>query len=122
MKLSDYKNEEAIELIADILEPFQKIFSDKRVKTAYQKGRKDGSMMPAITTALKHHSKEVLTILARIDGVPLEEYEISAIVLPAKVMELLNDPQLTALFPSAEPNGESKLSGSATENIEESEE
>lgn len=118
MKLSDYKNEEAIDLMADIIEPFTKIFSDKRVKTAAKGKDGDRNMLAAIKVALKHHPKEVVQILARIDSVPVEEYEIDALTLPFKVMELLNDPALKSLFPSAEKSGVSTYSGSATENTE----
>ena len=41
MKISDVKNEEALDLLADILEPASEIIADEEVKKAYKnKGNK----------------------------------------------------------------------------------
>lgn len=87
MKLSDYKNEDAVEIIADIIEPLSVIFTDEEIKN--EKNR-----MKAIAKALKKYKKEVIQILARIDGVPVDKYECNAITLPIKVVEVLNEPDI----------------------------
>jgi hypothetical protein len=87
MKLSDYKNEEAIEVIADIMMPLSVIFTDEEIK-------KEKNRMKAIAKALKKYKKEVIQILARIDGVPVDKYECNAITLPIKVVEVLNEPDI----------------------------
>jgi hypothetical protein len=87
MKLSDYKNEDAVEVIADIIEPLSVIFTDEEIKN--EKNR-----MKAIAKALKKYKKEVIQILARIDGVPVDEYECNALTLPIKVLEVMNDKEV----------------------------
>ena len=87
MKLSDYKNEDAVEVIADIIEPLSVIFTDEEIKN--EKNR-----MKAIAKALKKYKKEVIQILARIDGVPVNEYECNALTLPIKVLEVMNDKEV----------------------------
>ena len=77
MKLSDYKNEDAVEVIADIIEPLSVIFTDEEIKN--EKNR-----MKAIAKALKKYKKEVIQILARIYGVPVNEYECNALTLPIR--------------------------------------
>ena len=87
MKLSDYKNEDAVEVIADIIEPLSVIFTDEEIKN--EKNR-----MKAIAKALKKYKKEVIQILARIDGIPVDEYECNALTLPIKVLEVMNDKEV----------------------------
>ena len=87
MKLSDYKNEDAVEVIADIIEPLSVIFTDEEIKN--EKNR-----MKAIAKALKKYKKEVIQILARIDGVSVDKYECNALTLPIKVLEVMNDKEV----------------------------
>lgn len=86
-KLSEYKNEDAIEVIADIIEPLSAIFTDDEIK-------KEKNRMKAISKALKKYKKEVIQILARIDDVPVEKYECNALTLPIKVLEVMNDKEI----------------------------
>lgn len=83
-KFSDYKNEDAIELIADIMEPLSVVFTDEEIKN--EKNR-----MKAIAKALRKYKKEVVEILARIDNVPVENFECNALTLPARLLEIMND-------------------------------
>lgn len=114
MKLSEYKNEDALDILADILEPAIEIFTDKALIELIK-----GSNKPkAITYAIKNHKKSVLEILATIDGKKVEEYECTVITLPAKILEILNDEELMSFFSSQLPMEEQTSSGSATENTE----
>lgn len=94
MKLSEYKNEQALDILADILEPSSKIFSDKEVKKAFETGDK----IKGIKTVIKTHKKEIIEILAVLDGVPVVEYECNVLTLPVKLLEILNDTDLTSFF------------------------
>lgn len=114
MKLSDYKGEEALDLIVEILEPITKIMSDKQIAEAYQKVSK----LEAIKIAIKNHKTEVIEILAILDGEDPEEYEVNVFTLPVKILEILNDPELVKLFGSQGQTGGAKSSGSVLENIE----
>lgn len=118
-KLSEYKNEEAIELLADIIDPVSAILADEDVKNAY---RTTKNKMAVTKIILKNHPSEVVDILALLEGVPRSEYECSVVSIPVKLLELLNDKELMDFFKSQGQNMEAEYSGSATENTEETEE
>lgn len=94
MKLSEYKGEEAIELLADIIEPAAKILADKECAAAL----KNKEITKAVKIGLKAHKREVIEIMAALDGVPVDQYEVNLFTLPVKLLELLNDPDLMAFF------------------------
>ena len=54
-----------------------------------------------------------------VNGVPVDEYKCNVFTLPAKILELLNDPALIQLFTYRGQTGDAISSGSASENIEE---
>lgn len=122
MKLSEFKNEEALELVADILDPASRILADKRFKTAYSaKGETIIKATRAAKVALKHHSKDVLEILARLNKCDPSEFEVNAIQIPAMLVDVLSDDALVDLFMSAEQMEDETPSGSASENTEDHE-
>lgn len=118
MKLSEYKGEEAIELLADILEPTVEIFADDDVRKAITN---DEPKMKIISKVLKSHKKEIIQIMARMDNTPVEKYEVNVLTLPKKVLEILNDEDLNGFFKSQYQSTVENASGSATENIKETE-
>lgn len=118
MKLSDYQNEEALEVLADIIEPATMIIADKEVQKIYKSGQ---PKLKLVTYMLKHHSSEVLDIMAGLDGVPREEYKCNILTLPVKLLEIMNDEQLLGFFSSQASMGQTS-SGNATESTEEVEE
>lgn len=118
-KLSEYKNEEAIELLADILDPVSVILTDEDVKNTY---RTTKNKMAIIKIILKNHPSEVVDILALLEGVPRNEYECNVVSAPVKLIELSKDKELMDFFKSQGQNLDVEFSGSATENIEETEE
>ena len=113
MNLSDYKGEEALDIIVELLEPITKIMSDKEIAEAYQKVSK----LEAIKIAIKNHKKEVIEILAILDGEDPAKYEVNIFTLPAKILEILNDPEFLNLFGSQGQTGGAISSGSVLENI-----
>lgn len=123
MKLSDYKGEEAIEILADIIEPLTAILGDEDMrKIASENKGKKITPVSYIKPILKNHPKEVIEVLAGIDKEPVEEYrkKVNVLTLPMKLLELMNDPQMQSLFTS---QGQTDMnlkphSGSATENTE----
>ena len=113
-KLSEYQDEAALELLADIIEPAGEIMSDEEVGKAYAK-----SKFKAISVALRNHKSAIIKILATLDGVPVEEYKCNVFTLPIKLLEILGDPELGQLFTLQGQTGDATSSGSASENIEE---
>lgn len=114
MKLSEYRGEAALDLLADLIEPAGEIMSDKEIGEVFKKNR-----FKAIGLAIKNHKKAVMQIMATMDGVPIDEYKCNVFTLPVKILELLNDSELIRLFTYQGQTGDANSSGSASENTEE---
>lgn len=122
MKLTDFKNEQAIDLLADIIEPTALILGDaetREVFTQVQNGKM--TKVKAISKVLKKHPSEVVEILARLEGKEPDEYTCNVLALPQKVLEILNDKELADFFKSQVQMMESESSLPAMENTEEHE-
>lgn len=117
MRLSDIKDENALDVLAEIIEPLGEILSDEDVKKAWEKNKK----LKAISVAIKNHKESVIYIMATLDGVPVKKYRIDLLTLPAKIIEIISDPMLTDFFNSQGQMWEESNSGSAMENTEEKE-
>ncbi len=119
MKLSDYKGDEALDLLADIIEPFTYIFADKEIQAL---AKKRAAPIKYVSPALKNHKEEVYTILARINQVPVEEYKknMSIVEVPMQLMSLFTTPEIRSLFTSQSQtiSTSEASSGSATESTE----
>lgn len=114
MRLSEFSDEKALEVLADLIEPAAEIMADKAIKEAYEAK----NAAHAISVAIKNHKRAVISILATLDGTPVEEYHVNVFTLPAKLLEILNDPELTRLFTLQGQTGDAKSSGSASEKTE----
>lgn len=113
MKLSDYRDEEALDVLADLIEPASEIFSDKEIKAAAESGKRAA----AVSVAIKRHKKAVIAILAALNRTPVEEYHCGIFTLPVMLGEMFNDPNVLALFTSAGRMVAQTPSGSLSENI-----
>ena len=113
-KLSEIKNGDALDVLADIMDPVVRICQDTKIKELAWKKDKIG----AVQVAIKNHKKDVLHILAILDGEDPDVYEVNIVQIPIKVFDLLNDPDMAAFFESQGLMTSGKSSGSATENIE----
>ncbi len=113
MKLSEYKDGEALELLADLIEPVSSILADKDISAL----QKDGASVAKIASAaIKGHKEEVLRIMAALDGVPFEDYHCNILTLPKRLIEILNDKDLQDFFSSQGQTEEQTSSGSASAN------
>lgn len=95
MKLSEIKGTKAIETTAELIEPLATIFADGTIKAAVDANE------PAIVIVkklLKRWPKEIMTILALLDGENPKTYEVNMLTLPMKLLEVLNDPEVQTLF------------------------
>ena len=81
--------------------------ADKLIGETFKQNR-----LKAIGMAIRNHKESVITILALLDGVPVEEYKFNALTLPLKILQLLNDPELLQLFTSQGQTGDANSSGS----------
>lgn len=110
-KIFEIQNEDALDVIADIIDPVIEICKDEALKAVMEAGDK----VTAIKMALKNHKKPVMQILATLDGETLETYKVNIIQIPTKLFELMNDPDMMAFFQSQGLMISDASSGSATE-------
>lgn len=116
MKLSDIKGEKALEVLADLLGPAREIFKDTEVLKILKEDK-----LECVSYVLKNHTKNVLTILALTEGVPVEEYKETCNVmsLPNKLLEIFTDTDLMGFLYSQVPEEAMTFFGRATESTEE---
>lgn len=115
--LADIKGDAALELVADLIDPVTEIMSDPVVAAAYRGTEKEpGSKAKAIKVAIKAHKKAVTTILALMDEEDPKTYQPSAMVIPVRLLQILNDPDMNSLFTLPDQSLEENTSGSASEN------
>ena len=107
MKLSEVKGEKALDMLADLIEPIMEIIEDKEVskilESRHNKDEADSTKIilgRAVSAAIKNHKKAVITILATLDDIPVDQYECNLLSLPKKMMDIINDPAIFDLFTS----------------------
>lgn len=114
MKITDFKGEEALDLLVNIMEPVTIIFADKAVRDAYKSQPK----LLLVKTVVKSHKAEVLEIMAMLNGMSADEYK-AVITIPGlirQMLELINDKELQSFLESQAAETESTASGLPTEN------
>lgn len=120
-KLSDFKDEQALDLLADVFEPAVKIVVDEEFIKAVDKGNR----LEAVKIAIKNHKSEVMEILAAMEGVPVEEFHCNIFTLPMRlgevIGEIMREPELMAFFTQQGEKKSKTTSGSVTESTEENE-
>lgn len=114
MNLMEYKGADALDLLADIIEPCSVIFSDEKLWNIAQTSKP----MHVVKYALKTYKGEVLEIMARLDGVPVEQYDCNVLTLPVKLLQILNNKELIDFFNSQRQNEASVFSGAAMEDTQ----
>ena len=94
-KLSEIKGEEALDVLAEILEPITEIANDEEVKAGFET-----NVAKSVSVALKKYKKEIIEIFAAINGTSVEDTleEINILALPAYIVETLNEPAIQSLF------------------------
>ena len=118
MKLSEIKGEQALEAMADLIDPISEIAQDKLL-VGYLRNRK---FADAVKLGLKKHQKAVLTVLAILNQQDVETYSPSLAEIPKMLLDLFNDKELLDLFQSQAQSTEKTSSVSVTGNIGASEE
>lgn len=112
MKLSDFKGEEALDVLADIIEPLTYILGDNEMQ---ELANKQAPAVAYIKPILKNHKKELIEVLARLENESVDEYvkNLSLISLPKQILELINDPEVQSLFHSQEQSQVTPLASSS---------
>lgn len=114
MKLSDIKGEEALDVIAELIDPISSIGMNDKVRKADRSNR-----IEFVKTILKECKTEIIEMLAILERMDVDEYreQMSLATLPSKVIELFSDTAVAELF-GLQSQTEETSSGSATENTE----
>jgi hypothetical protein len=110
-KLSEIKGEDALDVLANIIESFAKIAEDKDFVSV----ARSGNRLETAKALLKNHKAEILFIMATLDGQDPEDYSPSLAELPKMLIDLISDPDVALLFHSRDAV---TSSGSVTENTE----
>lgn len=118
MKLSDFENEQAIDLLANILEPIAKILDDGEIEKLWKSGK---PKVLLVRYALKNHKNSVVEIIAAMHGETPDNYSFNIISLTKDLLELLNDPELVSVFQSQSQMMPVESFGSAMESTEDKE-
>ena len=113
-KLIEFRGEEALDVLADLIDPCVEIFSDKKLVSLLRGKNK----AEAAKVAIRGHKKSILEIMALLDGEDPETYSPRLLDLPVKLLELLNDKELVDLFSLQGQELNKTNSGSASENTE----
>ena len=119
MKLSDIKGERTLDVIADIIDPLANIAGDKKAMELFARKKLPEGKTPRefavervrknLPTMLKHHKKDIITILAAVEGVTPEKYseELNLVKLFQDAVDLLTDQAFMQLFISAQTGNSS---------------
>ena len=119
MNLSQYENEDALDLLADMLEPMSAIMGDKTFVAKWQSGK---PIMFALSYAMKEHKKSIIQLIAAIHREDPNEYRFTIPSLIKDLTELVSDPVFQTFFPMQGQTDSSTTSGSATASIVEGKE
>lgn len=111
MKISEIKNEDALDLLADIFFPISNILNDMTLRKKFQTETKATIAM----YILKNHKRSIIEILARLDGVKVSEYNANIVQMTKSLLDIMNDKELMDFFQSQGRSMGDASSGSATE-------
>lgn len=95
MKLSEIKGDQALDVIAEIIEPIADITADEEFVKIANSGE---TRARVIAYVIKNHKDSVVRMLAALNLQKPEEFEFSLLTLPKMLMELFEDEDVMALF------------------------
>lgn len=118
MNIFEYENEDAIEVLADILEPAMKICADEVLQAMIRNNKPNLMIARHI---LKKHSKEIVAILAASERKPVSEYHATILSMMKGTLDLLNNKDVIDFFYSQAQMMQPTSFGEPTANTEEKE-
>lgn len=122
MKLSEIKGVDAIDAIADIIDPITAIMADIEIKKAAQAKK---PTIVIVKLLLKRHKESILEILAYLNNENPKDFKPSLLELTVMLVSLINEisdnKELMSLFLSQPQMMASVSSGTVMVNTEETE-
>lgn len=112
--LADYKDEEALDVWVEILEPALKIFKDKAILKLFKDGK---APVEIAIAALKKHKKEVTEILLAVDNEPITGVNVIT-RLAANIECFMKEKELRDFFGSQVQKAVQSASTPVTETTE----
>lgn len=115
-KILEARGDEALDVLAELLEPVGAIAADPEISKMMQTGG-GGTMLDLARAMLKSHKAEVVQIMAIDDGVSPEKERgmLTALTIPGRLLKLLSVPAVRdLLFGSAETTPPATGSSSAS--------
>lgn len=111
MKLSEFKDEKAIEVVANLLDPICNIVANPENEKAKSK-----NVAAFLGAMLRNNRKDVMDMLAILNDEDPADFHCNAASVLKNVLELASDKELMQLFGAQGKTAAS--SGSASENTE----
>lgn len=115
MRLSELKGEQAVEAMADLMEPLSVLLTDKEV---IRLTRENAPKLQIVRALLKASPKAVIDIIAIINQEDRETYNPNTFEITKCLIDFLNEPEVSSLFFSQKQRAEVTQSGSATEDTQ----
>jgi len=117
-RILDARGDEALDVLAELIEPVSAIAGDPEISGMMQGG--NGVTVGKLAAAvLRSHKDDVVNILAIDDGKTPDEERglLSALTIPARLLRLLSVPAVKELlFGAAAANGSADGSSAASES------
>lgn len=117
-KILDARGDEALDVLADLLDPVTEIAQDADISGMMKEGGK-ATVAQFAAAVLRKHKPAVIRIMAVDDGKTVEEESklLSVATIPLRLMGILNNPAIKKmLFGVAETSGSADGSSAASEN------
>lgn len=118
-RLQDVKGEEALDVLADVLDYAVRLVKNDKIREALNSGGfRD---IETIKLLIKEGKHELISIMAIIDGKPYDEFveTLDLLTLPVMLYQTFNDEALQSVFISQAQTTGVTSSGLATETTEE---
>ncbi len=115
MKIDSFVREDAIDLIANLLDPVSRILAVEKTKEVFE----TKTVIEIAVYILKNFKQEALEIVCVINGEDPQKWKFTAYDVINTLTEVLNNPQIMEVFGLRSQKEESDSSGSATEITEE---
>lgn len=99
MRLSEFRDEQGVEVVAKLLVPIAKIVSnEKNAKAQKEANEGKGSTLDFVSALLQNNPRDVMDMLAILDGKDPNEYHCSAATVLVDALHMMSDHELLMLF------------------------
>lgn len=121
-KLSEFRDDEAMDVLAEILDPMVSIMQNKNFVLALR-GDKEKDIKPnridAIKIAITDNRSDIVKIMAVLNETSVEDFHYNLFTLPKMMVDMFNDKELMDFFVYRGEKDSETPFGSAMENTEE---